>query len=94
MPKTIAAYTHPNPRNPRGECECEAEHVGLEFYVTVKDGPRTGWLLGPFSTHSEALDNVERGNQLACDANSRAHWYAFGTAGVAIGSNARTVFGA
>lgn len=51
------------------------------FYVTVKDGPRTGFLLGPYPTHEEALANVERGKGLALESDgaSRSWFYAYGT---------------
>jgi len=49
------------------------------YYVTVIDGARHGYLLGPYETHRQALDNVARGRDLANAADPRAHWYAFGT---------------
>lgn len=51
------------------------------FYVSVIDGPRKGFLLGPYDTHDEALQNVERGKQLAFDTDgaSRTWFYAYGT---------------
>lgn len=63
---------------------CRDEHDIIDmrpgrYYVTVRDGGRHGYLLGPYDTHQEALENVERGRDLANDADSRAHWYAFGT---------------
>lgn len=64
-------------------CTCETPTCpgdGGRYYVTVRDGSRTGWLLGPYETHAEALANVQRGNDLANRADPRAHWYAFGTA--------------
>lgn len=33
----------------------------IGYYVTVKDGPRTGFLLGPYDTHAEALAQLNRG---------------------------------
>ena len=89
----MTSATIPQLRNPRTGCDCSSEHVSVEFYVTVKDGPRTGWLLGPYATHGEALDEVDRGSKLAEAADPRAHWYAFGTASVHVGTNIRTVFG-
>ena len=93
-PTTISAYTHPagHHRNPREDCGCKEPHVGVEFYVTVKDCLRTGWLLGAYATHEEALDNVLRGSQLAVDADRWAHFYAYGTSSVPIGTSIRTVF--
>lgn len=51
------------------------------YYVTVRDGSRTGGLLGPYETHEEALQNVERGRQLAheSDGATRSWFYAYGT---------------
>ena len=63
------------------------------FYVTVRDAGRTGFLLGPYRTHRQALANVERGRELAEKADRWAHFYAFGTAKVAGFTIARTVFG-
>lgn len=63
------------------------------FYVTVKDGPRTGWLLGPYATHNEARANVDRAKELAEKADRWAHFYAFGTARVQGEVTGKTVFG-
>jgi hypothetical protein len=53
------------------------------FYVTVWNGrDRRGWLLGPYSTHDEALANVDIGRREARAVNDRAHWYFYGTAKV------------
>ena len=49
------------------------------YYVTVKDGARTGWLLGPFATHEAALERVEDVRKYVCDHDDRAWFYAFGT---------------
>lgn len=51
------------------------------YYVTVRDGSRTGALLGPYDTHAIALENVERGKQLALDSDNatRSWFYAYGT---------------
>ena len=51
------------------------------YYVTVRnDAGAHRYLLGPYDSHLEALENVDRGNRLACEADARAHWYSFGTA--------------
>lgn len=63
-----------------------------EFYVTVQDAGRTGFLLGPYDTHTEALGKVERGRGLAEAANSRAVFYAFGTSSVPAGVAVPVVF--
>lgn len=50
------------------------------FYVTVRGGARSGFLLGPYATHAEAESNVGRARRYAGQVDDRAHWYAFGTA--------------
>lgn len=77
-PKQIAAYRH---RAPVSVQEPVIDPSKL-FYVTVRDAGRTGWLLGPYELHAEALANVDRGRSLAENVDVRAVWYAFGTAGV------------
>lgn len=77
-------------------CVCEDAQCpgdGGGYFVTVLDGTRVGWLLGPYDTHEDALANVERGNALASAADARAHWYAFGTARVKGGRLPSAVFG-
>ncbi len=61
-------------------------------HVTVRDAGRTGWLLGPYEDHHAAIAQVDRGRELACAANSRAWFYAFGTARRS-GSPVKTLFG-
>jgi hypothetical protein len=46
------------------------------------DGGRTGYLVGPFDTHEEALGRVEEARRIACEVNDRGIWYAYGTARV------------
>lgn len=53
------------------------EAVG--YYVTAVNGKKTSYLLGPYRTHAEALANVERGRRLACEADTWAWFYAYGT---------------
>lgn len=49
------------------------------YYVSVKRGREYRLVLGPYPSHGEALANVTRGRNLACDRNAR-HWFdAFGT---------------
>ena len=56
----------------------DAEPPQGDFYVTVRDAGRTGFLLGPYTDMRDALANVERGKSLALANNSRAFWYAYG----------------
>jgi hypothetical protein len=64
-----------------------------DFYVTVRDAGRTGFLLGPYADVREALANVDRGRDLACAANLRGWFYAYGTSRLPRGTECRTVFG-
>ncbi len=58
---------------------------GRRYYVTVRDAGKHGFLLGPYDTHEEALENVDRGRTLAEKANDRAAFYSFGTGSIAPG---------
>lgn len=62
------------------------------YYVTVHDAGRTGFLLGPFDTHQQALDNVTRGRELARKATLWSDFYAFGTANAPKDRVIKTVF--
>lgn len=79
--------------------QCGHHHeTGRQFYVTIKRGMhpskiKRGWLLGPYETHQQALDNVERGSNLACAADPRANFDAFGTASLPPGATKTPVFG-
>jgi hypothetical protein len=54
---------------------------GARFYVTIRDGDRVGFLLGPYACHMTALANVERGRQLAIALRpDQAAFATFGTA--------------
>lgn len=63
-----------------------------DFYVTVKDAGRTGFLLGPYDDIRDALANVRHGSQLAESVNWRAAFYAYGVARAPIGTEIRPVF--
>lgn len=54
----------------------------IGFYASVRDGVRTGFLLGPYDDHEEALGAVDKARTLAARVDDRAHFYAFGTARV------------
>jgi hypothetical protein len=55
--------------------------ANVGYYVTVRNGSRTGGLLGPYDTQAEALENVERGRKLALasDNETRSWFYEYGT---------------
>lgn len=73
----------------------EAPTTDHDFYVTVIHGERSGFLLGPYLTHAEALAQVFRGKKLAEQHNTRALFndYAYGTASAPSASPIETVFG-
>lgn len=92
----------PRPRDPRKPphvpqpcCHKHPHDASERFYVTCRDGKRVGWLLGPYDTHQEALDNVPRGRRLADKADPGAPWYYYGTTGIhgAYEAGRKTVFG-
>lgn len=56
----------------------DAEIPAGDYYVTVRDAGRTGFLLGPYTDYLAALADVRRGRDLACEHNSRAVFYAYG----------------
>ena len=49
------------------------------FYVSVVRGSDYRLLAGPYQTHEQALQNVDKYRRKAIEYDSRAHWYAFGT---------------
>jgi hypothetical protein len=64
------------------------------YYVSAVDGPKRQFLLGPYDTHQEALDNVTRGAYLA-DLNfpAQAPWCGYGTCRMKDGSKPKSLFG-
>jgi len=53
------------------------------YYVTIHDGARFGFLAGPFKDdHQAAIDLVDRCQELAIQLDPWAHFSAFGTARV------------
>ncbi len=71
----------------------EAQASEREYFVSVINNGRKGFLLGPYATHEEALGQVERGKELAMKADPWAHFYAYGTCSAPVGLVPRTVFG-
>jgi len=55
------------------------------YFVSVIDGARHGYLLGPYDTHEEAKANVDRGRELAMAADLWAHFHVYGTCSVLAG---------
>lgn len=52
------------------------------YYVSVISGSRKGLLLGPYDNHETAIANVDRGRELAIEADTWAVHYAFGTCSI------------
>ncbi len=56
--------------------------MNRKFYVTIirgaKDGPKVGYLSGPYMTYEAAELHVPRCRRIACDIDMRAHWDMFG----------------
>ncbi len=70
--------------------------TGRDFYVSIISscGRRHSLLLGPYGTHQEAKNNVERGREAAYRANeAQATWCSFGTCSMPEGTPAKTLFG-
>src|SRR6266850_8326716 len=63
-----------------GRCGGGCEAGDVRFYVSMLDvsGRRTAFVLGPFETHQEALDQVDLGNRMAQEVDARAFWYSCG----------------
>ena len=49
------------------------------YYVSIEDGSRHSLLLGPFSEHAAALAMVDQVKSKACELDSMACFYGFGT---------------
>jgi hypothetical protein len=56
------------------------------FYVTMRDGSRTSWLLGPFNSEPEARELLPAARKQAIDLDPYNHFHAFGTASIEIPS--------
>jgi hypothetical protein len=71
------------------KCSCGVYHEpGTKvFYVSVIDGPKYNILLGPFTTHPQALVMVDSVRRLAGKLDPKSHFYAFGTVGIEVGSS-------
>ncbi len=65
------------------DMRCNHHHdTDRAFFVTIQDAGRTGWLLGPYPTHYDALQEVGRGKELAVEARQDMWFASFGTASV------------
>lgn len=57
-----------------------------DYFVTMRRDKRTAFLLGPYTTHTEALANVSTGRDLARKVDPWADFDAFGTSSLPAGS--------
>jgi hypothetical protein len=73
-------------------CNTDAIPPHGDYYVTVRDGARTGFLLGPYSDARDANKSVSLARSLAIKADPFAHFYAFGVSRLPIGTPCKTVF--
>lgn len=70
-----------------------ADGQARNFFVSVKDGDRTGFLLGPYETLEAAEANKQRGRTLAEGADTHAVFYSYGVSSASKTVAIRTVFG-
>lgn len=62
------------------------------YYVSIRDGNKTGLLAGPYSNHWQALQKVKLATDKAYTVNQgQAAFAAFGTC--SIEKNIKTIFG-
>jgi hypothetical protein len=65
----------------------DLSHIKLDtrpgnYYTSVRDPEdpkKVGFLTGPYKTHQEALDMVDKAKELAYKVNAWAPFYAYGT---------------
>jgi hypothetical protein len=78
-------------------CGCNKPHEpNASFFVSCIEDEgkrRNSFLLGPYTTHAEALANVERGRDLAVRNDPKAYWYSFGTCAIVEPTGTKGVFG-
>ncbi|WP_432157824.1 hypothetical protein [Streptomyces sp. bgisy153] len=55
------------------------DQEGDGYYVTVRDGARSGLLLGPYATHDAALGNLDRARMFVLKHVPFGQFYAYGT---------------
>jgi hypothetical protein len=56
---------------------------GKGYYVTARNGPEQCWALaGPYDSHAEALELVDRVREICVEQSPISHFYEFGTAKV------------
>ena len=48
------------------------------YYVTCVDGSRVAQIAGPFQTKEQAEGMVDKANEVGCQVDPKAHFYAWG----------------
>lgn len=65
-------------------CNCTVPMHGgrphSSYYVTIRDAGRDLLAAGPYPTHRDALDRVDRVNRWVSEHDERGYFYLFGTA--------------
>jgi hypothetical protein len=69
-----------------GKCWQANDHLSTctrrLYFVSMINGTRNGYLLGPYNTYQEASANVDRGRGMAIANDSFAHFYSYGTCSI------------
>jgi hypothetical protein len=63
------------------------------FYVTMRNGSRTAWLLGPFNSEQEAREMLPAARTKAIEIDPYNHFHAFGTASIEIDTGRTAPYG-
>jgi hypothetical protein len=50
-----------------------------DYFVSAVDGDQFWLMAGPYKTHKEAANAVERVNRITCDHDGRGYFYGWGT---------------
>jgi hypothetical protein len=69
----------PQPKDEAHVCTPETCPEPGAYYVSAVDGPKWWKMAGPYSTHSEALQNVDRARKIANRYDGRAWYMGWGT---------------
>ena len=63
--------------------------IGRVFYVSMMDGTRKAYLVGPYAEHQDALEALEPAREYVNNHFADAAFYSFGTCGMDV-SDGRT----
>ena len=82
-PASVPRHQHPELSSPTHPDGSQApDHRPGDFYVTVVNDKKVGYLSGPYPGHARALSDVTRVTKIArhLDNSPDSHFYSFGTA--------------